>query len=102
MNEHNNLTGSLGRFFLHFSGIVALFFLVVLIRYPALVNAEYFLGYDEAFMAAAIVELMNGGPMFFFYEGANYHGVLGGITAIPFMWLLGIGSLAYKLPGSLY
>ncbi len=74
----------------------------IFIRLPALNNADYFFGSDEAFMAVAILELMNGSPMFFNYEGVTYHGVLGGLTAIPFMKILGVGPLAYALPASLY
>ena len=88
--------------FLHCCGILAIFAFTVLVRFPALVNADYFLTHDESFMAAAILELMNGAPIFFNYEGANYHGIIGGLTAIPFMQLLGTGALAFKLPGSLY
>ena len=87
---------------LHCCGILAIFAFTIFVRYPALANADYFLGSDESFMAAAILELMNGGPIFFNYEGVNYHGILGGLTAIPFMQFLGVGALAYKLPGSLY
>lgn len=86
----------------HLVGVIFIFFLVVLLRYPALVNADYFLSYDEAFMAVSILEVINGGPLFSFYEGANYHGVLGGVTAIPFMRLVGIGPLGYKLPTALF
>tara|TARA_B100000315_G_scaffold80981_1_gene74245 strand:+ start:2024 stop:3907 length:1884 start_codon:yes stop_codon:yes gene_type:complete len=88
--------------FLHCCGILAIFAFTVLVRFPALANADYLLDGDETFMAVAILELMNGGSVFFNYEGAPYHGILGGLTAIPFMQFLGTGSLAYKLPGSLY
>ena len=88
--------------FLHCCGILAIFAFTVFVRIPALASADHFLGYDESFMAAAILELMNGGSIFFNYEGVFYHGILGGLTAIPFMQLLGVGALAYKLPGSLY
>ena len=53
-------------------------------------------------MANAILAFMKGGPFLFFYEGANYHGVLGGMTAVPIMQLLGVGSLEYKLPASFF
>ena len=87
---------------LHSVGIVFIFSLVIFLRYPVLINSDYFLGYDEAFMANAILAFMKGGPFLFFYEGVNYHGVLGGMTAVPFMQLLGVGSLAYKLPASFF
>jgi len=74
----------------------------IIVRLPALMNADYTFGYDEAFMAVAILELMNGAPIFFNYEGVSYHGVLGGLTAIPFMKFLGADPLAYQLPAVLY
>ena len=87
---------------INLTGIILIFFVNLLFRYPVLINSDYFWSHDEAFMAFSILELINGGPLFLFYEGVNYHGVLGGITAIPFMWLFGIGSLAYKLPAIFY
>ena len=83
-------------------GILGIFVVSILIRLPALLNAEHFFFSDEAFMAVAILELMNGSPIFFNYEGVTYHGVLGGITAIPFRKSLGVGPLAYALPATLY
>ena len=93
---------NLRRFFLHCCGILAFFSLTVLIRFPALVNPDYLFDHGSAFMAAAILNLIGGGEFFFNYEGVNYHGIIGGLTAIPFMHFLGVGSLAFVLPGSLY
>ncbi len=92
----------MNRVVIHCCGILGIFVVSIFIRLPALNNADYFFGSDEAFMAVAILELMNGSPMFFNYEGVTYHGVLGGLTAIPFMKILGVGPLAYALPATLY
>jgi hypothetical protein len=100
--EKHTIGINLRRFFLHCCGILAFFSLTVLIRFPALVNSDYIFDYDSAFMATAILNLIGGGDFFFNYEGANYHGIIGGLTAIPFMHFLGVGSLAFGLPGSLY
>ena len=81
------------RILIHCCGILGIFVVSIFVRLPALVNSTN-LNSDEAFMAVAILELMNGSSMFFNYEGVSYHGVLGGLTAIPFMKLLGVGPLA--------
>ena len=99
---NRTIADNLRQVFLHCCGILVLFALTVLVRFPVLVNSDYFSDYDTAFMAAAILGLMDGGGIFFNYEGVNYHGIIGGLTAIPFMQLLGVGSLAFGLPGSLY
>tara|TARA_B100000315_G_scaffold245802_1_gene272275 strand:+ start:725 stop:2701 length:1977 start_codon:yes stop_codon:yes gene_type:complete len=99
---HYTFGDKMKQIFLHCCGILAIFAFTVLVRFPALANADYFLDHDTSFMAAAILELMNGGAIFFNYEEVNYHGIVGGLTAIPFMQFLGTGALAFNLPGSLY
>ncbi len=86
-----------------FNVIAALliFLILVIFRLPILVNADYFLTYDEAHQALQILSLQEGGPISFYYEGERYAGIFLGIAAIPFYWLLGVGALAYKLPGTL-
>ncbi len=86
-----------------FNIIAALFIFLVLVifRLPILINADYFLTYDEAHQALQILGLQEGGPISFYYEGERYAGIFLGIAAIPFYWLLGVGALAYKLPGTL-
>ena len=99
---HYTFGDKMKQIFLHCCGILAIFAFTVLVRFPVLANADYFLDHDTSFMAAAILELMNGGAIFFNYEEVNYHGIVGGLTAIPFMQFLGTGALAFNLPGSLY
>lgn len=88
---------------LAFNIIAALliFLVLVIFRLPILINADYFLTYDEAYQALQILSLQEGGPISFYYEGERYAGIFLGIAAIPFYWLLGVGALAYKLPGTL-
>ena len=90
------------QFLSHF--IIVLLTLVVLIifRWPILLNADLFLDSDEAFNANSILGLINGKSWFFYYEGERYHGILDGLIAIPFFLFLGIKSLAYKLPTVIY
>jgi len=88
---------------LTFNIIAALliFLVLVILRLPILINADYFLTYDEAHQALQILNLQEGGPVSFYYDGERYAGIFLGLTAIPFFWLLGVGALAYKLPGTL-
>ncbi|MDA0692054.1 MAG: glycosyltransferase family 39 protein [Nitrospinae bacterium] len=78
-----------------------IFLVLVILRLPILINADYFLTYDEAHQALQILNLQEGGPVSFYYDGERYAGIFLGLTAIPFFWLLGVGALAYKLPGTL-
>jgi 4-amino-4-deoxy-L-arabinose transferase-like glycosyltransferase len=88
---------------LAFNIIAALliFLVLVIFRLPILINADYFLTYDEAHQALQILSLQEGGPISFYYEGERYAGIFLGIAAIPFYWLLGVEALAYKLPGTI-
>lgn len=78
-----------------------IFLVLIILRLPILVNADYFLTYDEAHQALQILSLQEGSPLSFYYEGERYAGIFLGLSAIPFFWLLGVGALAYKLPGTL-
>lgn len=80
---------------------ILIFLVLVVFRLPILINADYFLTYDEAHQALQILNLQEGGPISFYYDGERYAGIFLGLTAIPFFWLLGVGALAYKLPGTL-
>jgi len=78
-----------------------IFFVLVIFRLPILINAEYFFTFDEAHQALQILGLQEGDPISFYYEGERYAGIFLGIAAMPFFWLIGVGALAYKLPGTL-
>ena len=77
-----------------------IFFVLVILRLPILINAEYFFSYDEAHQALQMLGLQEGDPISFYYDGERYAGIFLGIAAFPFYWLLGVGALAYKLPGT--
>lgn len=80
---------------------LVIFLVLIIFRLPILANADYFLTYDEAYQALQILSLQEGGPISFYYDGERYAGIFLGIAAIPFYWLLGIETFAYKLPGTL-
>ena len=79
--------------------IYAYFFLLF---YPILFNADALLNADEVFHANAIIDWLKGGPFFLYYEGVFYHGIVGGLSAVPFFWMLGITAMAFKMAGLLY
>ena len=87
---------------LNFIGGLSIFFVLILLRLPILLNADSLLGTDEALMAFEILELYNGGPLFFYYSVTTYFGILNGLAAFPFFKILGVGSLAFKLPAILF
>ena len=62
---HYTFGDKMKQVFLHCCGILAIFAFTVLVRFPALANADYFFDHDTSFMAAAILELMNGGGHIF-------------------------------------
>jgi hypothetical protein len=80
---------------------LVIFLVLVIFRLPILINGDIFLTYDEAYQALQILSLQEGGPISFYYEGERYAGIFLGIAAIPFYWLLGVETFAYKLPGTL-
>ena len=69
-----------------------------LIRAPLLINADFLVTLDEADQGSQIIDLMKGGPIFFYFEAERYAGIFLGLAAIPFFWILGLGGLAYKIP----
>ena len=83
-------------------GGLSIFFVLVLLRLPVFVNSDTFLTTDEAHHAYQIVELMRGGPLFYYFYDTSYQGIFYGLTAIPFFWIFGVGTLAYKLPETLF
>jgi len=79
-------------------GFIAIFSFLCLLRAPLLVNADYLLNFDEAYQGSQIIDLLNGGPFHFYYEGVSYAGIFLGLAAVPFFWLIGINAFAYKIP----
>jgi len=85
------------------------FFLIIvtllILNYPILLNADFFLHYDELAQGVSVVNLYRGSPLLFYYpsiSGFSYHGVLHAIFALPFFKLIGISTLSYKLPAILF
>jgi hypothetical protein len=87
---------------LNLIGGLSIFFVLVVLKLPILINSDYFLSTDEALMAYEILDLYNGGPFFFYYSVTTYFGILNGLIAFPFFEILGVGALAFKLPATLF
>jgi hypothetical protein len=78
---------------------------LIILNYPILLNADFFLQFDEAAQAAFTVNLMKGSPLTSYYPNVShfsYHGILHGLFAIPFFWLIGKSASAYKLAAVLF
>ena len=86
----------------HLLAVSLLFFVTAFLHFPLLLNSSLILQFDEAIQASEIIRLMKGEAFFFYFDYARYHGILHGILAIPFFWLLGISATAYKLTPVLY
>ena len=87
---------------LNLIGGLSIFFVLVVLRLPVLVNSDMLLTADEGIMAYQILDLYNGGPIFFYYDLVKYFGITNGLAAFPFFWVLGIGALAFKLPATVF
>ncbi|MDC0206201.1 glycosyltransferase family 39 protein [Nitrospinae bacterium] len=85
-------------FIFNLLGFISIFSFLCLLRAPLLVNADYLLNFDEAYQGSQIIDLLNGGPVHFYYEGVSYAGIFLGLAAAPFFWLFGINAFAYKIP----
>ena len=86
----------------HLLSVSLLFFVTAFLHFPLLLNSSLILQFDEAIQASEIIRLMKGEAFFFYFDYARYHGILHGVLAIPFFWLLGISATAYKLTPVLY
>ena len=82
-------------------GFLFIFFFLFILRLPLFINAENFLNFDEAYQGSQIIDLMNGGPIHFYYEGVSYAGIPLGLASIPLFWMFGISAFAYKVPATL-
>ena len=88
--------------FLNLIGGLSIFFVLVVLRFPVLVNSDMLLNADEALMAHQILDLYNGNSYFAYYDVTKYFGITNGLAAFPFFWVLGIGALAFKLPATVF
>ena len=89
-------------FLKNFLAILVIFLVTAFLHYPLLLNAPLVLQFDEGIQASEIIRLMKGEAFFFYFDYARYHGVLHGLFAIPFFWLMGVSAIAYKLPAILF
>ena len=80
-------------------GLLFITCFIFFLRYPNLTNSDIlFTSIDEAPHAWLTKSLMDGAPYFLYFSDKNYHGITIGLAAIPFFWMLGVNTLAYKLP----
>ena len=86
----------------HFLAVPLIFLILSLIRYPIFINSDYFFTYDEGLLAGTILNILNGGPVAFYYETARTFGLTFGLVASPLIWFLGPTSLAFNLPATLF
>jgi hypothetical protein len=89
-------------FIRHLALITAIFSVSILIRYPVLINSDHFFTSDDGMMANTILRLLAGDPIVFYYDFVKYMGLTFGLTSVPFMWILGIKTVAYQLPATLF
>ena len=87
---------------LNLFGGLSIFFVLIVLRIPGLINADQLLSADEALMAYQILDLYKGSSFFFYYDVGKYFGIVNGLAALPFFWILGVGGLAFKLPEVLF
>jgi hypothetical protein len=86
----------------HFLAVPRIFLSLGLIRYPIFVNSDSFFSYDEGLLAGTILNILNGGPVVFYYETARTFGLTFGLVSSPLISFLGPTSLAFNLPATLF
>ena len=89
-------------FIRHLALITAIFLVSILIRYPLLINSDHFFTSDDGMMANTILRLLAGDPIVFYYDSIKYIGLTFGLASVPFMWILGVKTVAYQLPATLF
>ena len=93
---------SLRKFINHFSFILLIFLVLVLLRYPIFLNNDYFFNGDDGLLASKTLDILNGDQFGFYLPTGKTFGLTFGIFCAPFIWLLGSTTLASSLPGTLY
>ena len=89
----------------HLFSFVLITAALLIFNYPILLNADFFVQFDELAQAGFTLNLMEGSPLTFYYPSSahfSYHGILHGLFAVPFFLLIGKTALAYKLPAILF
>ena len=74
---------------LNIFGGLSIFFILVAIRSPILINSVQHLSSDEAFQAVQILNLVDGNELYFYFDGECYTGIFYGLAAVPFFWIFG-------------
>ena len=87
---------------IHFFSVLLISLVLALIRYPFLLNSDYFFTSDEGMLASTIVNMLNGGPIHFYYDFGRTFGLTFGLVSVPFIWILGPTSLAFNFPAVLH
>lgn len=93
---------SLRQFGYHFFAIIFIFLILVLIRYPIFLNSGHHFSSDEGLLASAILNLLNGGPIVFYYDFGRTFGLTFGLASAPFIWVFGPTAMAFNLPATLF
>jgi hypothetical protein len=68
-------------------GFITVLSFLLFLRAPILINADNFINFDEAYQGSQIMDIMNGGPVHFYYEGVSYVGIPLGLAAAPFFYV---------------
>lgn len=89
-------------FLFHVLFILTSILFVLIVAFPFLFETRMQLGSDQAFHAREIWELMQGRDFFLYHEGANYHGILESLVAIPFVKLMGTHPTPFHLPAAIF
>ena len=77
--------------------VLALIALAMVIRLPIFFNAWADFNSDEAVNALVIRHLLERGEVTLYNWDATYYGIVEGLIAVPFVWLIGFEPLAFRL-----
>mgnify|MGYP006428513873 FL=1 len=95
------LTSLWSKLFFHTTLLSGIYFILILICYPVLINADVASPGDENYHFRQILEFIEG-RFFLYYDNVTYAGILEGLAAIPFFWIFGVNFMAFKLPSILF
>ncbi len=98
----NTDSNILRRFAFHFFAVSSLYIALALVRYPYYLNIDNYFSSDIGMLASTIYELVNGGPIVFYFDFGRTFGLTFALFSAPLMWLMGPTALAFHLPGALY
>ena len=64
----NNKTKAIYWLARHILTVLSIFVILSLIRYPIFINSDHFFTNDEGVLGGKIIDLLNGGPLSFYYD----------------------------------